>query len=43
VVERDVLGHTSGALELCIAAGAGVGHYVNNSDDEPLAGLLKTR
>ena len=30
VVKRDVLGHASSALELCIAAGAGVRHYINN-------------
>ena len=30
VVKRDVLGHAGSALELCIAAGAGVRHYINN-------------
>jgi hypothetical protein len=30
VVKRDVLGHAGSALELCIAAGAGVRHCINN-------------
>jgi len=30
VVECDVLGHTGSTLELCIAARAGVRHYINN-------------
>ena len=30
VVECDVLGHAGSALELCIAAGAGVRQYINN-------------
>nr|WP_165857906.1 hypothetical protein [Halonotius pteroides] len=41
VVERDVLGHAGSALELCIAAGAGVRHYVNNSGSDTLKELLK--
>jgi uncharacterized membrane protein YkgB len=30
VVKRDVLGYAGSALELCVATGAGVRHYVNN-------------
>ena len=30
VVKRDVLGHAGSTLELCIATGAGVRHYINN-------------
>ena len=33
VVERDVLGDAGGALELCIAGGAGVCHYIINSGE----------
>jgi hypothetical protein len=36
VVKRDVLAHAGSALELCIAAGAGVRHYINNSGVETL-------
>ncbi len=31
MMERDVLGDAGGALELCIAGGAGVCHYISNS------------
>jgi hypothetical protein len=31
VVERDVLGHASGAFELCVAGGTGVCHSGSNS------------
>jgi hypothetical protein len=41
VVECDVLGHASGALELCIATGAGVRHCINNSIATVLKALLK--
>ena len=30
VVKRDVLGHAGSALELCIATGASIRHYINN-------------
>ena len=30
VVKRDVLSHAGSALELCIAVGASVRHYINN-------------
>jgi hypothetical protein len=30
VVKRDVLGHAGSVLELFIAAGASVRHYINN-------------
>ena len=33
VVERDVLGDAGGALELCIAGGAGVCHCISNSGE----------
>jgi hypothetical protein len=36
VVECDVLGHAGSALKLCIATGAGVRHYINNSGAEVL-------
>jgi hypothetical protein len=42
VVERDVLGHAGGTLELCIATGAGVRHCSINSGDLLLKPLLKT-
>jgi hypothetical protein len=36
VVERNMLSHAGSALELCIAAGAGVRHCINNSNIEYL-------